>query len=82
MGSPKAGGGLVVTNLLQESTPHRSNPRTKGKREVLVQILFSLSLSLSFAMSGRFWPVMTVSATYPDFFLKRKEKKTLIVYGF
>ena len=46
LGSPDVGRGSVVADLLQKGTPHKSDQRTERKREVLVQILLSLSLSL------------------------------------
>ena len=85
MGSLDVGGGLIVADVLQEDTPHILDQRIEGKREVLVQILFFLSLFLLFLFFKffRVWEirrVTTMFVMYPDFF--QKKKRTLVGYGF
>ena len=78
MGSLDVGGGLIVADVLQEDTPHILDQRIEGKREVLVQILFFLSLFLLFLFFKffRVWEircVTTMFVMYQDFFQKKKK---------
>ena len=65
-----------------QSTPrkhtHISNQRTKGKREALVRIMFSLSLSLSLKSFCHVWDIPVCHdriSDIPKFFSKKKKKK-------
>ena len=78
LGLPDARRGLVVADLLQKGTSHRSYQRIEGKTEVLAQILLSLSLSLTHIfMFCRVWEIPVCHdrvCDVPRFFFHKKEK--------
>ena len=67
--------GVWLSPIYSKKAHRIDQIRELRERERCWSKYYSLSLSLSFAMSGRFWPVVTVSATYPDFFSKKKRKE-------